>query len=434
MTGEAARKEDWAPASVYVLGFLYLIATFNYLDRLLLGLALPAIKQEMQVSDTALGLVTGLAFTLSYSLLGIPIAWAADRFSRRNIIAIGFAFWSLMTVFSGLAANIWQLSLARFLMGVGESTGMAPSTSMISDLFRARSRQMAMSILGTAGVVASLTFFPVVGAVGQAYGWRAMFFVAGVPGVALALLFALTVREPARGGKEAIVEKAPSPTLGETVRFLAGSRAYILLTLGATFMGASLSAEGSWLATFLHRVHGAGIRDAAFLIGPVRGGAGALGILSIGYLIHRLSGDRPKMRARIPAIACILTGPAQALYLLSDPPWLWLTGFLISGFLVLVYWGPVFALGVSVVRLPMRALATAITLAVSTMLGQIAGPLIVGALNDALAPRFGELAVRYSMLPGALTSMLAGVMFWLAGEMLQVDSARANSALQVTSA
>jgi MFS family permease len=430
MTGEAAtaRKGDWAAASVYTLGFLYLIATFNYLDRLLLGLALPAIKQEMQVSDTALGLVTGLAFTLSYSLLGIPIAWAADRFSRRNIIAIGFAFWSTMTVLSGLAANIWQLSLARFLMGAGESTGMAPSTSMISDLFRARSRQLAMSVLGTAGVVASLSFFPVVGAVGQAYGWRAMFLIAGVPGVMLALLFAFTVREPARGAKDAIVEKTPSPSLGETVKFLAGSRAYILLTLGATFMGASLFAESSWLPTFLHRVHGAGIRDAAFLMGPVRGGVGALGILSVGFLIHRLSGDKPKMRARIPAIACILTGPAQALYLLSDTTWVWLTGFLISGFLVLVYWGPIFALGVSVVRVPMRALATAITLAVSTMLGQISGPLIVGALNDALAPQYGELAVRYSMLPGAVTSILAGVMFWLASNRLEADAARAQAA------
>jgi MFS family permease len=332
-----------------------------------------------------------------------------------------------MTVLSGLAANIWQLSLARFLMGAGESTGMAPSTSMISDLFRARSRQLAMSILGTAGVVASLAFFPIVGAVGQAHGWRAMFLVAGIPGVALALIFALTVREPARGGKEAIVEKNPSPSLGETVRFLAGSRAYVLLTLGATFMGASLFAESSWMPTFLHRVHGAGIRDAALLIGPIRGGVGALGILSVGYLIHRLSSDQPKLRARIPAIACILTGPAQALYLLAEPTWLWLTGFLISGFLVLVYWGPIFALGVSVVRLPMRALATAITLAVSTMLGQITGPLIVGALNDALAPQFGELAVRYSMLPGALTSMLAGVMFWLASNRLEADAARANA-------
>src|SRR6478609_5387804 len=140
-----ARDTRWAPASIYILGFLYIIGTFNYLDRLLLGLALPAIKQDMQVSDTALGLVTGFAFSLSYSLLGAPIAWAADRFNRRNIIAVGFAFWSTMTALTGMAANIWQLAVARFLMGAGESTGMAPSTSMISDIFAPQNRQLAMS-------------------------------------------------------------------------------------------------------------------------------------------------------------------------------------------------------------------------------------------------------------------------------------------------
>jgi predicted MFS family arabinose efflux permease len=430
MTDEAgtARNRDWTPASVYTLGFLYLIATFNYLDRLLLGLALPAIKQEMQVSDTALGLVTGLAFSLSYSLLGLPIAWAADRYNRRTIIAFGFAFWSAMTAFSGLAANIWQLAIARFLMGAGESTGMAPSTSMISDLFHARTRQMAMSIMGTAGVVASLCFFPIVGAVGQTYGWRAMFLVAGIPGVVLALIFGLSVREPARGEKEGLgARRDAAPGLGETIRFLVSSPAYLLLVGGTTFMGASLFAESAWLPTFLHRVHGLGVKDASFAIGPIRGAAGAIGVLSIGMLIHRLGRDRPKMRARIPAIACILTGPAQILYLLADPTWAWMAGFVISGFLILAYWGPVFALGVSVVRVPMRALATALTLAVSTLLGQFAGPLIVGALNDALAPRFGEEAIRYSMLPGALTPILAGILFWLASNRIEKDIERARA-------
>jgi hypothetical protein len=133
------------------------------------------------------------------------------------------------------------------------------------------------------------------------------------------------------------------------------------------------------------------------------------------------------MRARIPAIACILTGPAQMLYLLADPTWAWMTGFVISGFLILAYWGPVFALGVSVVRVPMRALATALTLAVSTLLGQFAGPLIVGALNDALAPQFGEAAIRYSMLPGALTPILAGILFWLASNLIEKDIERARA-------
>jgi len=423
-----AREKGWEPASVYVLGFLYVIATFNYLDRLLLGLALPSIKQDMQVSDTALGLVTGFAFSLSYSLLGAPIAWAADRFNRRNIIAAGFAFWSAMTVLTGMAATIWQLALARFLMGAGESTGMAPSTSMISDVFGPQRRQMAMSIFGTAGVVSSLTFFPIVGSIGQTYGWRTMFFVAGVPGVLLALIFRLSVREPIRGAKDAAAPKQPSPTLRETARFLLGSRSFIFLTLGATFIGATLFADAAWAATFLHRVHGMDIRQTAFVIGPIRGGVGAIGILLVGLLVDRLSRRNIRMRARISAIACIVTGPFEVLFLLADPTWAWMLGWVVSGFFILAYWGPVFAMGVSVVKVPMRALATAIMLIVSTLAGQFIGPLVVGALNDALAPEYGALAVRYSMLPGAVSAIIAGICFWLAGESLEADTARANAA------
>src|SRR4051812_3056794 len=129
-------SRDWNAPAAYALGFLTLISTFNYLDRSILGLALPAIKIEMSASDTALGLVSGLAFVLFYSVLGVPIAWLADRWNRRNIIAIGFIFWSLMTAVTGVVTNIWQLALARFLMGAGEATGIAPSNSMIADLFR----------------------------------------------------------------------------------------------------------------------------------------------------------------------------------------------------------------------------------------------------------------------------------------------------------
>ena len=144
------QRGDWNGAATVGLGFLTLISSVNYLDRSLLGLALPAIKAEMHVSDMALGLVSGLAFLLFYSLLGLPIAWAADRWNRRNIIAIGLAFWSLMTMATGWVANVWQLALTRFLMGAGEACGIAPSNSIIGDLFRDRRRPLAMSIFGSA--------------------------------------------------------------------------------------------------------------------------------------------------------------------------------------------------------------------------------------------------------------------------------------------
>jgi len=423
---QSAGPGDWPPATLYALGSLTLIAAFNYLDRSLLGLALPAIKQEMHVSDTILGLVSGLAFVLFYSILGVPIAWAADRYNRRNIIAIGFAFWSVMTMLSGFVVNIWQLAVARFLMGAGEAAGLSPSTSMISDLFRAERRPLAMAIFGTSSAIAGIIFFPVVGWIGERHDWRTMFIVAGAPGIILALLFALTVREPVRGGTEATAPGPGAPGVGETVRFLLGSRTYLLLTAGATFMGANLFAAAAWAPTFLSRVHGMRLSEIATVIGPVRGGLATLGILAAGLSIDRIGRLRPRMRARIPAIACFIAGPAEALFLLGDPAWLWMTGFAFSSFFVLAYQGPVFALGTSVVRAPMRAVATSIMVFSAALLGQVAGPLIVGMLNDALAPELGAHAVRYSLLVGAVTPIMAGVMFWLAGNRLETDSARAS--------
>jgi MFS family permease len=422
------REGDWQPASLYTLGFLTLIATFNYLDRSLLGLALPAIKQEMHVSDTVLGLVSGLAFVLFYSILGVPIAWAADRYSRRNIIAIGFAFWSVMTALSGLVANIQQFAIARFLMGAGEAAGLSPSTSMLADLFRAARRPLAMAIFGTASAISGIIFFPIVGWIGENHGWRWMFFVAGAPGVLLALLFVLTVPEPARGGRDGIDASAKASSLSETVRFLLGSPAYLLLVAGMTFMSASLYGTAAWAPTFLSRVHGMSLGEVASTIGPVRGVLGALGILAGGLLIDRLGRSSPRMRVRIPAIACFIAGPSEALFLLSDPTWLWMIGFASSSFFILVFQGPVFALAISLVRPPMRAVATAIMVFTSALLGQAFGPLIVGVLNDLMQPTLGNEAVRFSLLVGALTPLVAGATFWCVQSRIEADEQRADAA------
>src|SRR5688500_4246605 len=240
--GSGIPPPDWTVPTAYSLGFLTLISAFNYLDRSLLGLALPAIKAEMGVSDTALGLVGGLAFVLFYSLLGVPIAWLADRWNRRNIIAIGFAFWSLMTLLTGWVASIWQLAAARFLMGAGEACGLAPSNSMISDLFRKERRALALSIFGTGSSIAFVVFFPILDLVGQTYGWRQMFVFAGLPGIILAALFFLTVREPERRGSvtPAEVRALRHPrTLLADLAFLFRSPAYLYLLAASTFMGRS---------------------------------------------------------------------------------------------------------------------------------------------------------------------------------------------------
>jgi MFS family permease len=393
---------------------LTLISVFNYLDRSLLGLALPAIKQEMQVSDTALGLVSGLAFVLIYSTLGVPIAWLADRYNRRNIIAIGLAFWSAMTAATGWVTNVWQLAVARFLMGAGEASSTAPANSMIADLFPPSRRPLALAIYGTAATIAYALLFPVAGWIAEEYGWRAMFMAAGVPGILLAAVFFLWVREPQREAPAPEKANSPAGSIAGEVKALFGNRCYAWLFAGVTFMGANVWATGAWTPTFFARVHGLGMAEAAAIIGPSRGVLGAIGILAGGILVDHLRRDRIRWRVGIPALACAAVGPAEVLFLLGDDRTTWVLGFALASFFALLHQGPIYAAVVNIVEARRRALAISILLLGASLLGNVIGPSAVGILNDVLAPRFGDQAIRYSMLVIAVTPMLTAFCFWRA--------------------
>ncbi len=416
---------DWNARAIYTLSFLSLISAFNYLDRSILGLALPLIKAEMHVSDTALGLVSGLAFAAFYSLLGLPIAWLADRWNRRNIIAIGFAFWSVMTALTGLVANIWQLAATRFLMGAGEACGLAPSNSMLADMFRKASTPLALAILGAANSLAFIAFFPVLGWIGELYGWRQMFVAAGIPGVVLALIFVLTVKEPVRGAHEDQPQRFDPESLLGTIRFLAGSRAFVLIALGAMFMGANVYAASTWSAAFLMRVHGLSLTEIASSIGPLRGILGGAGILLGGLLTDRLGRRDARWRLGVPAIACLLVAPAEALFLLGNTTMLWATGFALTSLFTLLHQAPIFAVAMSVAKVRMRAVAISILVLFASLLGQVIGPLLVGFLNDRLQPIVGDTAVRYSLLVIAGCALAAGLSFWAAMRFFEQDARRA---------
>jgi MFS family permease len=420
------KSRDWTAPSVYTLGFLTLISSFNYLDRSILGLVLPLIKTEMQVSDTVLGLVSGLAFVLFYSLLGIPIAWAADRWNRRNIIAIGFFFWSLMTTATGFVVNIWQLALTRFLMGAGEACGIAPSNSLIADVFHPARRALALSIFGTAFAIASLLFFPIAGWISDSYGWRAAFVAAGVPGLMLAIIFALTVKEPARGASETTRTSAATVSFIETIKFMSGARTYLLILLGVTFMGANVYAAGIWSATFLVRVHGMSISEIASIIGPVRGILGVIGVLLGGILVDRLGGSKLRWRMYVPGVACLLVAPAEAAFLLGDTTAVWVVGFAATSLLTFLHQGPIYAAAMSVAQPRMRATATAVLLLCASLVGQAFGPLLVGWLNDRLNPVYGDLAIRYSMLVIVLCAIITSFCFLLGARTFGEDSRRAT--------
>lgn len=408
---KGTQARDSTAYEIYALGFLTLISAFNYLDRAVLGLALPLIKREMFVSDTVLGLASGLAFALFYSLLGLPIAWLAERWSRRNVIAIGFAFWSVMTALTGWVTNIWQLALTRFLMGAGEACGIAPSSSLIADLFRERRRPLALAIFGMASSVAALGFYPLIGSVGQSHGWRGMFIVSGLPGFILAVVFYLTVREPVRDPMQAGKGRPQVASLRETVRFLLGSRTYLLILTGSMFMGASVYAGSTWNATYLMRVHHLPLGEVAASIGPLQGGCGGVGILLGGFLTTALGRRDERWLLGFPAIACLLAAPAEVLFLFGDVRATWMSGFGLMSFFALAHQAPVFAAAMGTTRVGMRAVAISMLVLVSGLIGQIAGPLLVGVLDDWLEAPLGDLAVRYSLLVVAVCLVGASLAF-----------------------
>jgi hypothetical protein len=226
---------------------------------------------------------------------------------------------------------------------------------MIADLFRAARRPLALSIFGTAFAISSIVFFPIAGRITQAYGWRAAFVAAVVPGAILAVAFGLTVQEPARGGSEVQKTSAADIAFSETLRFMSGARTYLLLLAGSTFMGADVYAAGTWYATLVVRVHGLKITEIASIVGPVRGILAAVGVLLGGVLTDRLGRRNPRWRLYIPGLACLMVVPADLAFLLGDRRSWWVSGFAASSLLTLLHQAPVYAAAMNVAKVRMRA-------------------------------------------------------------------------------
>lgn len=252
-----------------------------------------------------------------------------------------------------------------------------------------------------------------------------MFVVAGLPGLVLSGIFVLTVKEPQRGAAEVHKTTAERRPLYQTLKFLCASRAYLWLLAGATLMGLNVFAASVWIPTFLVRVHGFRLGELASIVGPVRGICGGAGVLLGGIAMDWLGRRASHWRMTLPAVACLFAGPADVLFLLADSKVIWLSAFAASAFLTLIHQSAVFAGVASIAKVRMRAVATSILLFCSALLGQAAGPLLVGMTNDALAASMGPMAIRYSLLVIAITAVLAGISFMLAGRFIAGDARRA---------
>jgi MFS family permease len=410
--------------AVYVLAFLTLINAFSNVDRYAFSMLLPLIKRDLGLSDALLGLMSGAAFAISYSVLSLPFAFLADRWSRKRLIAIGFATWSAVTALTGATVSAAQLGAARFVLGAAEATSLAPSTSMLADLFGLRRRVLALGVLGTSHSIGLLVSFPIIGLLAARFGWRTVFVVVGIPGVIAALVFQLTVDEPRRAAADS-QSASRRIGVGATMRFLFGSRAYVLLLAGGAFTAFNLGAFIAWTPTFLMRVHQLNPAQVGALVGLARGPAGILGSLGAGLLVSRLARSDMRWHARVPGIAMTLLCPVDLLLLFSPHPSMWALALMCDAFLVASIIGPCFAIASSVAPPQMRSVAAALYLVFASVTGQSLGPFFIGWLNDRLMPHLGAQAVRFSLAAAVGTALCGGVAYWLAGIYLPADARRA---------
>ncbi|WP_428410287.1 spinster family MFS transporter [Hyphococcus sp.] len=410
----------------YVLFVLFLGYVVNALDRSILNILLPAIQEEFSLSYTELGFLGGIAFALFYATCGIPIASLADRTSRKWILASSIAFWSVMTALCGFARNFPMLLAARIGTAIGEAGGSPPSHSLISDYFSLKKRGTALSIYALGVPLGGMLGLYLGGHGNDWWGWRTTFIVAGLPGIAVALLVALTVKEPKRENKGA--GKVHNPF--SAFSLVAKRPAFLHMCLAAAMHALVWYGAGNFNAVFLVQNHAmttsqVGTYFASFAL------VGAFGTFFGGFLSDRLSQkyNDERFYMLVPGASVIIGVPFQFVCYLHPNVDFVMAGFAINAFFASVFFGPSFAMAQALVPASNRALAASLLLFIQTMIGLGLGPLIAGMISDILVPTFNENALRYALVTIALFNIWSGVHYYLASRTVRrdIESAKAES-------
>lgn len=427
----------------YALLLLTVVSVFNYLDRGIVALAMEPIKAEFQLSDSQLGLMTGLAFAFFYAIAGIPIARWADRGNRNHVIALTATLCSVMLMLCSMAGSFLQLLLARVGVGVGEAGCVPPAQSLLSDYFDRAERPRAMAIYWLGAAIAAMLSYVAGGWLIDQFGWRYTFMMIALPGMVLAIVVKLTLREP-RTEKENAVDAidvatdvttvvAPAqPSMREVLTILWKGAAFRHLLMAyciSTFLGNGIFA---WMPTFFIRSYDMNVTEIGIWIGFGVGGGGMLFTYLGGYLAARYAPSKEAWHMKGMAVLIVLAMVFHILCCLAGnkmASMFMLIGF--AGCLMMIV-APQFAAIQSLVAERMRAVAVAFILMLSHLIGLGLGPLLIGVISDGLAPEFGQESLRYTMLiisPGFLWCAFHA---WKASSTIEDDIRVVEEAAQLT--
>lgn len=394
----------------YALGMLALIYIFNYIDRLLVSILVEPIKLEFGVSDTMIGMLSGVAFAIFYTAFGLPLGRLSDRIGRKPVIAAACVAWSVMTMLCGIATSFTMLLLFRIGVAIGEAGGSAPSLAMVSQLYPARLRSRALSIFLMGPAIGSVAGLGLGGWIAEVYGWRWAFIIIGAPGVALGIILAITVTEPKEKIAKVVKSAAAAPPIvkfSETLKQLLKTPAFGLIVTAASIATASGFAVGTWTPSFLMRSHALNIQEAGLLMGVAGGLVAALGTLCCGVVTDRLALRNSGWQLGTALIGTAISIPFGLLFYLWPSGTAFYIGSLTVptaflfylGFAFFGVWWTVPCFGSLSYLFPTRQLAqaTALLFMGTTLLGVGVGPLLVGMLSDLLNATIGTNALGYAL-------------------------------------
>ncbi len=406
----------------YVLILLTGVYVFNFIDRQILVILQESIKADLNLSDTQLGLLTGLAFALFYVTVGLPIARLADRYNRKNIISISLSVWSVMTVLSGFAGNFIQLLLARIGVGVGEAGGSPPAHSMISDYFPKEKRATALSVYSMGIYIGILFGYLFGGWLDEFFGWRTALMVVGLPGILYAIFFFFTVKEPQRGMSENRQNEASHmPRISEVFSRLMEKKSFRYIALGAGCTAFVQYGVGNWSPSLLARVHEMSRGEIGTWLSMASGIGGAFGVWLGGYVGDKLGQKHAKWYLLFPMIMLLLSFPFTFAILWTDNKLVCIAAMAISKICWTTYLAPCIAMAHGLVGIRMRALASAILFLVLNLVGLGLGPLVIGWISDQLASEYGNTSLVYSLHVSFVMLLLAILCFWIGSKRISED-------------
>ena len=411
-----------------VLILLTVVYSFNFIDRQIVGILAPFIQQDLNLTNTQLGLLTGFYFALFYTFVAIPIAWLADRFNRVNIVSIALATWSGFTALFGLAGNYLQISLARMGVGIGEAGGSPPSHSIISDLYSKEERASALGVYSMGspfGVMAAyLVTASLIGSSSDAVDWRRIFVILGLAGIALALVVRLVIREPQRGSMEMEqVAKVKQPPFLESLKTLLSIPSWWGMCFGIAFGSFVAYAFAAFQTKYLLLLDPTyDFKLLLIILGIMNGTTYAGGTFIGARIADRWGAKNIKAYGWLPAIAVILTFPLGVLCFWVPSVNLHLILVTALLFFSGIYFGPCFAIAQTLAPINQRAMATALFFFILNMIALGGGPTFAGWLIDFFKTDASELhATRLAMTFTYLVLIPSIVSFVLVSKILPRD-------------